>query len=122
MEKQIEEMAKIIHKADENCPFSFPYRFVESLSKHGRFRTNAAIELYNADYRKREWISVEDRLPERGQTVLCYRGDFRGDMMNTYVYLGSDNWEDDYGYRGTAEHEGITHWMPLPEAPKGGAE
>ena len=67
---------------------------------------------------KSEWTSVEDRLPERKQVVLCYRGDFRGDMMNTYVYLGSGNWEDDYGYRGTSEHEGITHWMPLPEPPK----
>ena len=82
-----------------------------------------AQKLISRGYRRRsEWISVKDRLPERGQAVLCYRGDFRGDMMNTYVYLGSGNWEDDYGYRGTAEHEGITHWMPLPKAPKGGAE
>lgn len=71
-----------------------------------------------------EWISVKDRLPDKGQDVLAYRGDFNGDMMNTYTYLGSENWEDDYGYRGSTEHEGITHWMPLPEPPemKGGAE
>jgi hypothetical protein len=71
-----------------------------------------------------EWISVEDRLPDKGQEVLAYRGDFNGDMMNTYTYLGRKNWEDDYGYRGSTVHEGITHWMPLPEPPKmkGGAE
>jgi hypothetical protein len=68
---------------------------------------------------KSEWISVDERLPEKGQEVLAYRGDFRGDMMNTYTYLGTGNWEDDYGYRGSAKHEGITHWMPLPEPPKG---
>ena len=70
------------------------------------------------------WTSVDERLPDKGQGVLAYRGDFNGDMMNTYTYLGSGNWEDDYGYRGSAEHEGITHWMPLPEPPqmKGGAE
>lgn len=75
---------------------------------------------YNAGYRKQsEWISVEDRLPDKGQEVLAYRGDYNGDMMNTYTYLGRKNWEDDYGYRGSTEHEGITHWMPLPVPPKG---
>lgn len=80
--------------------------------------------IYNAGYRKQEWISVEDRLPDKWQEVLAYRGDFNGDMMNTYKYLGSGNWQDDYGYRVSAEYEGITHWMPLPEPPKmkGGAE
>ena len=70
-----------------------------------------------------KWIPVTERLPEKGQEVLAYRGDFLGKMMNTYTYLGSGNWEDDYGYRGSAEHEGLTHWMPLPEPPgteKGG--
>jgi hypothetical protein len=66
---------------------------------------------------KSAWISVDERLPEKGQEVLAYRGDFRGDMMNTYTYLGTGDWEDDYGYRGSAKHEGITHWMPLPEPP-----
>ena len=66
---------------------------------------------------KSEWISVDERLPENGQEVLAYRGDFRGDMMNTYTYIGTGKWEDDYGYRGSAKHEGITHWIPMPEPP-----
>ena len=111
-EKQIEEMAEVIKCEATNslqCP-----------------RTTCVIckatKMYNAGYRKQEWISVEERLPDKGKEVLAYRGDFNGDMMNTYTYLGSGNWEDDYGYRGSTEHEGITHWMPLPEAPKGGEE
>lgn len=56
MEKQIEEMAKIIHKAEVNCPFSVPVRLAESLKKHGMERTNAAIELYNADYRRQSEV------------------------------------------------------------------
>lgn len=66
-----------------------------------------------------EWISVKDRLPEKGQEVLAYRGGFIGDLMDVYTYLGDDRWEDDYGYWETAETEGITHWTPLPEPPKG---
>ncbi len=63
-----------------------------------------------------EWISVKDRLPNEGQEVLCYGG---GNLMNVYIYLDDDCWEDEYGYWETAESEGITHWMPLPEPPKG---
>ena len=59
------------------------------------------------------WISVEDRLPEREGTYLVYTykgaikfGDFR------CYYAKNDNPQFDYY---------VTHWMPLPEAPKGGA-
>lgn len=120
MEKQIEEMAKVIHDSDIADINTFPISMSECLARHGARRTGAAMALFKADYRKQVWISVEDRLPDKGQEVLAYRGDFNGDMMNTYTYLGSKNWEDDYGYRGSTEHEGITHWMPLPDAPKGG--
>ncbi len=79
-----------------------------------------AEELYSADYRKQSgWISVDERLPDTMQKVLAYRGEFRGGMKNVYTHLGNGNWEDDYSYRSSTEYEGITHWMPLPEAPKG---
>ena len=99
-EKQIEEIVKLFMNIPARLfPEGFTYRpYV------------LAEALYNAGYRKQgEWISVAERLPEKNREVLAYRGDFRGDMMNTYTYLGSGNWEDDYGYRGSAEHEGITH-------------
>jgi hypothetical protein len=69
-------------------------------------------------YRKSEWISVEDRLPEENTDVLIYRGGFRGDLMNVYTYMGHNEWEDEYGYWSITDDEGITHWMPLPEPPK----
>lgn len=54
-EKAIEEMAKVI---DE---------FTEPLSARdihkAEFSEQFAEHLYNADYRKQKWISVEDRLP-----------------------------------------------------------
>ena len=68
-------------------------------------------------YRKQsEWISVEERLPDREGTYLVYTykgaikfGDFR------CYYAKNDNPQFDYY---------VTHWMPLPEAPKmkGGGE
>ena len=111
--KQIEEMATAI--CDEcrahtpNCEYIICDSAIES-----------AEAVFAADYRKQSgWISVDERLPDKMQEVLAYRGEFRGGMMNVYTHLGNGNWEDDYGYRGNTEHEGITHWMPLPEAPKG---
>lgn len=59
---------------------------------------------------ERDWISVEDRLPEPGVDVLAaYR--------DRHINMGTagDDWlEEDIedGY--------ITHWMPLPEPPKEG--
>lgn len=62
-----------------------------------------------------EWISVEDRLPEPNKLVLC-------------LWKRLDD-ESHYGFATYQEHgswyvsnEGmpiVSHWMPLPEPPKG---
>lgn len=65
-----------------------------------------------------EWISVKSRMPSKHEMVLVYRGGCIGDLMNTYTYLGNDEWEDDFGYWSRTENEGITHWMHLPAPPK----
>lgn len=62
-----------------------------------------------------EWISVKDRLPEEGKSVLIF-----DECGNILVYSlerdrdGDLHWEDDYGYW----HNDVTDWMPLPEPPK----
>ena len=76
-----------------------------------------AEALYNAGYRKQEWISVEDRLPEVRQRVLLYsyhdgiNTGYRADEIGRFYV------DKSYPYR-------PTYWMPLPEPPKmkGGAE
>ena len=75
-------------------------------------------------YCKQEWISVDERLPDVLQEVLVYRGNHIGNLINAYTYVGGDMWKDEYGFGCRREDEGITHWMPLPEAPKmkGGTE
>ena len=93
--KQIEEMTNDLY---DNRPYE--ELWLEDAE-------DVARVLYNAGYRKQsedvtdinvgcksEWISVEERLPDKGQEVLVYRGDFNGDMMNTYTYLGG-LWDDD---------------------------
>lgn len=75
-----------------------------------------------------EWISVEDKLPEKEVTVLVY------DLM----FVDTDRWNAKKGYDfrtagvrfGRREKSGwfrsegvngncqITHWMPLPQEPE----
>ena len=73
------------------------------------------------------WISVQDRLPEKDENYIvtaCDEGCSAGEGIwySTVVvvaeyYKGSWTW-----YDGGSEYslEGIvTHWMPMPEPPKG---
>ena len=57
-----------------------------------------------------EWISVNDRLPERMQPVIVCRDN--GKVEQGYRDVG--DWWKVYGTR----TKKVTHWMPLPEPPK----
>lgn len=52
-----------------------------------------------------EWISVEDRLPDVGKFVLIYN-EINGVLL-------------DYYDGATFGYYDVTHWMPLPNPPKG---
>ena len=62
-----------------------------------------------------QWISVDDRPPKPGTRVLATDGVFVGEAYRT----SADTWRR---YDGIAMRDCIgsvvTHWMPLPEAPK----
>ena len=64
--------------------------------------------------RQSEWISVDERLPEVAQKVLLFSP---SDGVNL-GYVTDD--KRFYVYKSYPERP--THWMPLPEAPKGGEE
>jgi hypothetical protein len=55
-----------------------------------------------------EWISVKDRLPEKGKDVLCV--DHRGAFIGCF--------SDGIWYDVDSCNVPVTHWMPLPELPK----
>ena len=66
---------------------------------------------------QQKWISVKDRLPGH-ELVLCYkagRGVRIGKLLDATYADGAQAFMD--SYRTFAF--GVTHWMPLPEVPKG---
>lgn len=70
----------------------------------------------NAELRARvpQWISVDDRLPEddKQRVMVAYIGDYP---------IGYPKIDTDRYVRGHWVRYGgyVTHWMPLPEPPKG---
>ena len=72
----------------------------------------AILSAPTADVEPRaEWISVDERLPDGNGRFLTV--DEKGDMMVCY-------WEKHFGwFASVCNKNAITHWMPLPEPPKG---
>lgn len=60
-----------------------------------------------------QWISVEERLPKGGEIVFC-------NTNNYFEVLQWDARADAWvGMYRSYWKEYVTHWMPLPEPPKG---
>ena len=123
-EKQIEEMWNIVTTdCNEECVGC------EYENDNWCFTHRVINNLYNAGYRKQEWISVEERLPQSEQMVLCYTpcdgfmfvGFYREVEPNPYW---KSYWNIITAMRSTKKvTKKVTHWMPLPEPPKkGGGE
>lgn len=100
-EKQINEITKVI--ARHSMAFRNPnVAFMTTARK-------TADSIYNAGYRKQEWISVDERLPEDGVWVLGYSAKSGRcglcNCLKSYV-------------REFGNYDDTTHWLPLPEFPK----
>lgn len=111
-EKQIEEMAEEIF---QNCNCGL---FFDEAEKIARFvieeqgYTKQSEPISCSHKKDGEWISVDERLPEQCVPVLVYKNknsDAYGNMEIAYFEKGR--------WRGSCR-EFITHWMPLPKAPK----
>lgn len=122
MEKQIEQFSNDIQEATRRASAVLVKETREFVKENHRYhskndfdkahpKTLAELEaeyLTEQGYRKQEWISVEDRLPEKQQTVLVC---FGNDCVSTDFIASSGMWYDHW-------HKTITHWMPLPTPPK----
>ena len=120
-EKQIEEMSADIQKAVNGCS--------------SYWSGLIADKLYTAGYRKQsEWISVGERLPEDTipddykyktiKVLVAIKGK-NGVTIRTQERFLDCTYRDDkrtafWTWRFSAGN--VTHWMPLPEAPKKGGE
>lgn len=66
-------------------------------------------------YTKVEWISVDDKLPDKnGKYLCCTHGTIRILGYSAYRPQGFYDYDSEWGF---AEVE-VTHWMPLPEMAK----
>ena len=94
---------------------------------------NDVMDIISHGITVQEWISVKDRLPEKDGgylVVINYFGNHQsinvrsfakaGETVNEYDLAGEKNvwyrYDSEYGYVST---DSVTHWMPLPEMPKG---
>lgn len=116
-EKQIEEMT------NDLCDIDCKGMKCDSCDSYGCEYRMQAEALYNAGYRKQsEWISVDERLPEEnGRHLACVEiSHLAFEGLTTVVMM---EYSKTNGFNVSGE-ETVTHWMPLPEAPKmkGGAE
>ena len=62
-----------------------------------------------------KWIPVTERLPEKNTSVLVYYKHGR----NIFWYDEKDGFCDIDQYGMNCPDGTVTHWMPLPEPPKG---
>ena len=64
-----------------------------------------------------EWVSVNDRLPEAGGYVVCIakRNPFSR-FVPMVARIEKNGWVNPITEQYISE---VTHWMPLPEKPKG---
>ncbi len=94
-EKQIEELTNELIRTNS-------YGTLNAVAEH----------LYNAGYRKQEWIGVNERLPEECTHVIVHDED--GTVGEAFHSI-SDHFE----WVANEKIAFVTHWMPLPKPPKG---
>ena len=73
--------------------------------------------MLNHDVTVQEWIPVKDRLPEAGGYVVCIakRNPFSR-FIPMVARIEKNGWVNPITEQYISE---VTHWMPMPELPKG---
>ena len=77
-----------------------------------------ANEIYNTNYRKQEWISVDERLPEKDGMYLIFSPytNKEGGIIYCNRFLTKGN--PIFPPNSFESISKVTHWMPLPEPPE----
>ena len=95
-------------------------KLVELLADAGMGKTERnflADKLIANGVTVQEWISVDDRLPENGGYVICIakRNPFSR-FMPMVARIEKNGWVNPITEQYISE---VTHWMPIPQPPKG---
>ena len=115
-EKQIEIIIDLLTDFDEmGFAPTTPCPNPEAYAIDWKNKLTKALE----DCRKQsEWISVDERLPDTQQEVLTY-SECNG-VRSALLIVAKDDIKTWYLCTSNKLSISVTHWMPLPEAPKGG--
>ena len=105
------------------CPSGKGVAFKDNYDKYGVYcnNCNSQTGLYSTiddavtawNTRPNNWISVEDKLPDTRTVLGCNIDGY----VTAVVYMCYiKKWAIAHNMRATMD---VTHWMPLPEPPKG---
>ena len=86
----------------------FPHEMVDPLEAVSDYLLDNGVTFANDNNVGCKWIPVTERLPERGQEVIVFRGGYLKPDVFAYHF-----WSKEFN-----SWKGITHWMPMPEMPK----
>ena len=92
----------------------FPHELVDPTEAVADYLLDSGVTV-------QEWVSVDDRLPEEGEYVLCVLKGFNyGGKIQVCKFVPADKFKDKpYFEHFRNGFPSVTHWMPLPEPPKG---
>ena len=74
-----------------------------------------AQHLITHDVTVQEWVSVDERLPDDNDRVIAFRPN--EPETSAYKYCIMWGWSVKVSLK--QHSRGITHWMPIPQPPKG---
>lgn len=119
------EITKLLLEMRENCIPKDGDAYEDPNRAEKYDALNAAIDLINNPSMLAQWISVKDRLPDGEVLAANFAHGTYGYKEYIIGYLGAVKCTEPDWYSGKCyaenDHEildDVTHWMPLPEAPK----
>lgn len=114
--QQIEAAAKTLAEV-----MDYPW---EHMPEQGRanMRRNAMRILEAALTQTGGWVSVDERLPEPDEPVLCFNGRWIGvgAWMSGECLEDIERWQDEHREFIEMSGPAVSHWMPLPPSPAAG--